>query len=120
MYIIYNTTNNLDKLRSKYLIMELDTLEFNDGVKTAYAVVDSEHIPLPDIPKIPELTELHANLIKNYRLQNWNYCIQAMEHLSGHFQGELDSFYEELTNRIDVLKESVIADDWTGNVMIIE
>jgi len=118
MYIVYETNNAIDSLRSKYLVMELDTVEFSDGktVRT-FAVVDSEHIAAQEANKINEIADLHGNLLKNYRLQNWNYCKQAIGHLTGSFKGELDTFYAELNNRIAVLEDATIADDWTGNIL---
>lgn len=118
MYIVYNNNNAIDSLRSKYLVLELDTFEINGNEPlTAFAVVDSSHIPFDEIPKMEEHKELHANLIKNYRQQNWNYCRQAMEHLRGKFRGELDTFYDELEKRIAELEKVDLGDDWTGNVV---
>jgi len=119
MYIVYETNNVIDSLRCKYLVLELDTVEFSDDktVKT-FAVVDSEHVSLNEMSELNTLTELHENLIKNYRLQNWNYCGQAIEHLLGSFKGELDTFYEALSVRIAILEGATIADDWTGNILV--
>jgi len=121
MYIVYETNNAIDSLRSKYLVLELDTIEFSEGdeVKTvkAFVVIDTAHIPLEEISKMENLKELHENLIKNYHLQNWNFCLQAMEHLTGSFKGEVDTFYDALTSRIKVLENEVLPEDWTGNVL---
>lgn len=118
MYIVYDTQNEIDSLRSKYLVLELDTIEFSDGkLARAFAVVDSEHIDLNELPKLADYEELHKNLIKNYRLQDWEFCHIAMKHLRGKFKGELDTFYDELELRIDILKTATIADDWTGNIL---
>jgi len=118
MYIVYETNNAIDSLRSKYLVLELDTVEFSGGktVRT-FAVIDSEHILFQEIPVLKNLTELHGNLIKNYRLQNWNYCEQAMEQLVGSFKGNLDTFYTDLAERIAVLKDTTTSADWTGNIL---
>jgi len=118
MYIVYETNNEIDSLRSKYLVLELDTVEFSNGktVRT-FAVVDNDHIVFQEIPMLENLTDLHENLIKNYRLKNWDYCTQAMDHLMGSFKGELDTFYEELSKRIKVLEDIPLADDWTGNIL---
>ena len=44
MYIVYEN-DNMDLLRSKYLVLELDTIEFLDGKTVkAFAVVDSSTI----------------------------------------------------------------------------
>jgi len=116
MYIVYDTNNDLNALRSKYLVLELDTVEINENTLTAYAVVDAENVILQEITMLDKLKELHENLIKNYRLKNWNYCNNAIEHLKGKFKGELDSFYEELDARIAQLKDIELSDDWSGNI----
>jgi len=118
MYIVYETNDAIESIRCKYLVLELDTLEFSGGetVRT-FAVIDNEHIVFQEIPMIESIQELHCNLIKNYRLQNWNYCKQAIDHLAGNFKGELDSYYEVLLDRISVLEDVTTSDDWTGNIL---
>jgi hypothetical protein len=120
MYIVYETDNNLELLRSKYLVLELDSLEINDKTTTAFAIIDSEHVQLHEIAKLDVITNLHCHLIKNYKLQNWDYCEQAIDHLIGSFKGELDSFYEELLQRVLVLKNTPIGKDWSGAIKQVD
>jgi hypothetical protein len=118
MYIVYETDNNLEQLRSKYLVLELDTIEFPDGrTVTAFAVVDSNHIPFQEVTMLADLAEQHAYLMKNYKLRNWYYCTQAVDHLRGRFKGELDTFYDVLVARIAQLESSDVSEDWTGTVL---
>lgn len=117
MYIVYDTNDNLDQLRSKYLVLELDTLEFSERLVTAFSVIDNEHIPLSEVGRLTEFSNLHANLIKNYRNRDWNYCEEAISHLLGKFKGEMDSFYAEFLERIEILKDATLQEDWTGNVV---
>jgi hypothetical protein len=119
MYIVYEHNNEIDSLRSKYLVLELDTLEFSGGKTVkAFVVIDREHIPLEQMPHVESLVDLHEHLIKNYRLQNWNYCRQAMDHLRGKFKGEVDTFYDALAERITILENGKeLPEDWTGNVI---
>jgi len=118
MYIVYDVNNSVEPLRSKYLVLELDTIEFLDGkTLTAFAIVDSEHIPFQEIAMLENLKNLHDKLIQNYRKQDWNFCGQALDHLNGRFKGELDSFYTELGHRINKLESSTVKEDWTGNVI---
>ena len=118
MYIVYETNEAIDSLRSKYLVLELDTIEFSNGKSIkAFAVVDTEHTVLEEISQLENLKNLHEHLIKNYRSQNWNFCRQAMEHLHGKFKGELDTFYDALEERIALLETEILPEDWTGNVI---
>ena len=116
MYIVYETSN-MDLLRSKYLVLELDTIEFLDGnTIKAFAVVDSEHVTFGELPTMDETRELHESAIANYHNKEWDLCLEQIEQLKGSFRGELDTFYDELAERIGILKTATIAPDWTGNI----
>ena len=64
-----------------------------------------------------EFVELHENLMREYRNQNWKYCEDAMDHLKGHWHEELDTFYAELHERIQTLKTQSLPDDWNGFIL---
>jgi hypothetical protein len=110
MNIIFKThAPNIDE---KYIVLDLDTFSLPDGsVHTACCVV--ENIPIAELPLTQSLKELHTNLIDNYGQRNWNYCEQAIEHLMGKWGGELDSFYDELSTRIQQYQQEEPGPDWT-------
>jgi hypothetical protein len=110
MNIIFkDNTANLDQ---KYTVLDLDTFRFPDGsLHTACCVV--ENIPITELPQTDSLKQLHANLIKNYGIRDWNYCEQAVEQLMGKWGGELDSFYQDLISRIQLLKTHTLDDSWS-------
>ena len=117
MYIVYENENNLKQLRSKYLVLELDTIEIKKGeFRKAYAVVTTEHIFLDEIGSLGDKKALHEDLIKNYKLQNWDSCDETISKLNGSFKGELDSFYEIFSLRISHLKNSELDDNWNGAI----
>jgi hypothetical protein len=91
----------LPELQSKYTLLELDTVRVLPENKTVTAYCVIEHIPIPDLPQLESMKNLHQNLILNYRKRDWNYCTQALEHLMGFWGGEVDSFYQDLNQRID-------------------
>jgi hypothetical protein len=66
---------------------------------------------------IDQTVELHNNLVRNYGLRNWNYCVDAIEHLRGRWNGELDSFYDSIIERVDTLRESNLGDDWNSTIV---
>jgi hypothetical protein len=110
MNIIFK--DNLPEIDQQYTVLDLDTFKFPDGsLHTACCVV--ENIPITELASTESLKELHANLVNNYRLKNWNYCDQAIEQLVGKWGGELDSFYAELKTRIEQLKTLTLTDEWT-------
>lgn len=104
---------NIDPIKDRYIILELDSFRFsslNDPV-TAYCLISD--VNLETMLQLQQWQDLHSNLIKNYKQANWNYCEQALDFLRGKWNGELDSFYDELQSRIRDLKLRVIdAADW--------
>ena len=105
---------NVEHAQEKYTVLELDTLLINGAADpvTAYCLI--EQVPIDQIAGIDQFRDLHNNLMKNYRLQNWKFCEDALEHLRGHWGGELDSFYTEMGQRISTLRQQVLNDDWHG------
>ncbi len=91
-----------DKLVGNYTILELETHDSAQGPVTAYCVVEAEKIPLMDIPNIAHHKALHNEFVKEYRNGNYKFCKDAAEHLIGLFGGEVDSFYQEIIQRIDL------------------
>lgn len=97
--------DNLEEIDSKYTVLELDTFVMDDMSTpiTAYCLV--ENLPIAEMSQLDNLRDLHKNLIKNYRAQNWDYCEQAIEHLKNCWNGELVTFYQELDLRISQLRK---------------
>ena len=114
MNIIFGD-NVADLAREKYTVLELDTFKFKETTATAYAVV--EQIPLQEMGIVSELLELHTNLMREYNNRNWKYCEDAIDHLSGKWNGELDTFYSELLDRVQTLKTQSLDDLWTGIIV---
>ena len=111
MNIIFGE-DKVNEIKNKYTVLELDTIRVVPAgyTATAYAVVET--IPIEDLPKLSFQTELHKNLMVNYRARDWNFCGQAIENLIGAFGNELDSFYAELQQRINNYKENDPGPDW--------
>lgn len=103
---------NLQQYREKFTVLELDTIRVTDRTVTAYCVV--EQIPITEMAYTESKRDLHENLLINYRKKDWNYCNQALDHLIGSWNGELDSFYQELRGRIAKYMEQDPGDQWDG------
>ena len=116
MNIIFGD-NVADQAREKYTVLELDTFVFEqkDITATAYAVV--EQVSLQEMINIERFKELHANLMLEYRKRNWKYCEDAIGHLQGRWNTELDTFYTEIYDRIQSLKAQSLPDNWNGFVV---
>lgn len=88
-----------EKLKNNYTILELETFTRTDNSKvTAYCVL--EQIPLPELAEFEINKNLHNVFIRELAQKNYKYCEDALEHLLGKFNGELDSFYLEIIKRI--------------------
>ena len=114
MHIIFG--DSVQHIPDSFTVLELDTFyiaERNEEVKT-YCVL--EKIPLAEFATLENFKEAHQNLLREYRLRNWDFCKQAIEVLLGHWAGELDSFYQTLEQRIDDLIKNPPGEEWTGVV----
>jgi hypothetical protein len=103
----------LQQLGDKYITLELDTITIGDSAPVkAYCVIET--IPIPEFPKTASLKKMHATLMEEYRNRNWGFCEQAIEHLYGSWNNELDTFYSDLLQRVATYKEKEPDQDWTG------
>ena len=113
MNIIFGA-DNASRATDKYIVLELDTVMLSPTAEPLVAYGLIEMVPLQDMSKIGSLSDLHANLIKEYKKQNWKFCEDAIEHLQGSWNNELDSFYIDLHNRIQTNKTQTFDAAWTG------
>ena len=105
---------NVKEIDQKYTVLELDTMLFSGSAEpvTAYCLV--EKVGLEEFVTLDRFRELHNNMMKNYRLKNWKYCEDALEHLMGKWRGELNSFYDDVSKRIAQYKHTDPGDAWNG------
>lgn len=115
MHIIFG--ESAKGLEDKFTVLELDTIKFQStGQKvTSYCVV--ENIPLGDFPAIDAYIKVHHDMMQAYRDQNWEYVETAIKGLMGKWNGEVDSFYEHLFQRVQQHKEAAPAEEWDGCVV---
>ena len=112
MNIIFG--QDITDIEQRYVVLELDTfVDAQSHRQTAYCIVDS--IPELDWPVIDTYRQAHHDLMKAYRQQDWDYCEHALEGLCGHWNGELDSFYHDLRDRIQRYRHNPPAKDWDGS-----
>ena len=106
----------LDALPDNYTVLELDTFVLPpDGVvRTSYCVV--EKVALTDFPLMEAHIKVHTDMMKAYRDQNWEYCLHAIKGLMGRWNGDLDSFYSNLLERVEKHQATPPGDYWTGYI----
>lgn len=93
MNVIFDR-NIAQELKSRYLILELEPIEYQGNLVECFCLVSNESIPISEIPSLEHFSKLHDLLIENFRKKNFQFCRDIIEHLRGKFGGELDSFYQ--------------------------
>jgi len=115
MHIIFGDA--VKQIPDSFTVLELDTFDLvnQNQTVTAYCVV--EKIPLAEFALIEAHQGLHNNLLQYYRQRQWNYCEKVIQTLVGKWNGELDSFYLNLLERINTYKNTELDDSWSGNII---
>lgn len=106
------------ELAAKYIVLELDTFLISGRAQAIPAFCLVENVPIEELPQADQFQDLHGKMIKNYREGNWKFCEDALEHLMGRWNGELDTFYQELQQRLVSLTEQDRAADWDPAIKI--
>ena len=112
MYIIFGDT--AAQIPDGHTVLELDTVRRppENIPVTAYCVVSK--IPLQEFPLVEANKILHAEIMQHYRERDWDFCLTKMQTLFGKWNGELDSFYSKLTERIEQHRASPPPENWDG------
>jgi hypothetical protein len=114
MKIIFN--QDLDKFSDEFILLELDTFFDQEKNQLASAYCLIEQIPMDEYATLEAYKETHHNLLRFYRQKHWTYCEHAIEKLMGKWNGEVDTFYSNLLERIQQHKQNPPAADWTGYI----
>jgi hypothetical protein len=106
----------LESIPNNYTVLELDTfvLPPDGAARTSYCVI--EKVPLTDFPVMEAFIKVHTDMMQAYRDQNWDYCLHAISGLIGRWNGELDSFYTNLLQRVENYQADPPGPDYTGFV----
>jgi hypothetical protein len=101
MQIIFGR-ENAEKLREKYTVLDLESVEMEPGKSMeVFCLIPAEKIGLMDLPQLSNWTKLHNDFLHGLETKQYNFCRDCIEHLMGKFGGEVDTFYEEILKRID-------------------
>ncbi len=98
MQIIWNK-EAAERLRSNQTVLELETFAVGKQTITAYCVVPAEKV-FPEITRLENLVELHEAFISAFNQKNYQLCQDLAPELIGRFGGELDTFYQEILNKL--------------------
>lgn len=111
MYIIFGS-NAAEEVGKVKLVLEVDTIRImpQDVLAPSYCVLDE--VVMDGSPFLINNIQVHQETIKQYRLQNWNYCINAIKDLRGCWGGELDEFYNSVLERAQQYAINPPGPDW--------
>ena len=90
----------IEKIKNSHTVLELETFVVGNETITAYCVVPAEKI-LNEFIQLDANKELHNVFVTALKEKNYPVCKELYEHLMGKFGGEVDTFYEEIVNRIN-------------------
>jgi len=92
---------NAEKLREKYTVLDLETVEKDGHSIEVFCLIGGDKISIGDLPQLEQWITLHTDFLHGYQTQQYDYCRQCIDHLTGKFGGEVDTFYEEILKRIE-------------------
>ena len=92
---------NAEKLREKYTVLDLETVEKDGHSIEVFCLIGADKISIGDLPQLEQWINLHNDFLKGLAKKESSYCRQCIEHLTGKFGGEVDTFYEEILKRIE-------------------
>lgn len=104
MQIIWNREAP-ESLKTNQTVLELETFPVGEQTITAYCVVPAERV-FPDIANLDDLKQLHQSFISAFNEKNYQLCQEIAPELIGRFGGELDSFYQEILNKINAFTDN--------------
>ena len=86
------------ELKEKYTVLELETIVTPAGVLQPYCVVGMEHVAL-QMQTLEHDIKLHEQFVAAIKENNVTLVNDLAPHLIGKFGGELDTFYQIVTER---------------------
>jgi len=117
MHIILGE-QNVKEVSDKYVVLELDTFQTTDQDTPISAFCLIENVPINELAQVDQYRDMHQQMIKNYRLANWKFCEDALEHLRGRWNGEVDSFYDVISKRIQQQQQSADSGQWDPAIRV--
>lgn len=105
MEIIFGR-QNAEMLRSKYTVLDLETVPVDPEkpkgeTVEVFCLIPADKLNLGDLPQLEQFVKLHHDFLRGYKKGEYEYCLQCIGHLRGQFGGEVDSFYDEIERRIN-------------------
>jgi hypothetical protein len=112
MNIIIGETD-LSSITDKYVVLELDTFKGQDQ-QTVKSFALIENLPLTEMHTAIAYADIHKAMMSDYRDMKWDQCIGALDLLEGRWNREIDTFYQDLRQRVEHYKLNEPESTWTG------
>jgi hypothetical protein len=107
----------IERVADTHTVLELDTFKLlpSEKLVKSYCVIDN--LPLAEFPQLEANKKIHHQLMEQYQQQNWEFCRSAVHSLTGCWNGEMDTFYQHLADRINEYAANSPDADWTGVIV---
>ena len=107
----------IEQVANTHTVLELDTFKLlpSEKLVKSYCVIDN--LPLAEFPQLEANKKIHHQLMEQYRQKNWEFCRSAVHSLMGCWNGEMDTFYQHLADRIDEYAANSPDADWIGVIV---
>lgn len=89
-----------NELANKFTVLELETFNVEGQMLETFCVVPADKISPTEYPTLAASCDLHAQLAEAIKQTDYTFCEITIPALMGKFGGELDSFYEIISERI--------------------
>jgi len=110
MNIIFG--DSINTIPDHYILLELDTFRRTGETETITAYCLVEKPALDELANLEAYKKIHADVVKYFKQQHWDYCEQAIQGLMGKWGGELDTFYADLLTRVNQHKQNGVSENW--------
>lgn len=97
MYIVWDK-EAVKQFEKNYTVLELETFNKDNREITAFCVLNE--VSVTELPSLETTKQLHNAFILEYKKGNYKFCQDAVQYLRGKFNGELDSFYDTIIEKI--------------------
>lgn len=115
MHIIFGTEHIKEILNDgKHTVLELDSIRPAPGKEAVRAYCVVSQIPITEMSQTEAYVTWHQELLDAYRNQRWEECVRTLNLLAGKFNGDLDTYYNELRERIRIFMKNPPGADWDG------
>ena len=115
MQIIFgNKARELIGIESAYTLLELDTIQPSPDHEPEPSFCVLTNVPLTEIHLLEQKNKMHSDMLWFYKKQQWGECIDLIKMLKGSWNGELDTFYDEIMSRINRFAVSPPDESWDG------